>query len=47
MDYLTIDTEDYKYKNKMSLLIFGVDYEKLKFRSDDFEDLRVSNIVGI
>lgn len=46
MDYLTIETEDYKYKNKISLMIFGVDYEKLHFKSDDFEDLRFSNIVG-
>jgi hypothetical protein len=46
MEYLKIDTEDYNYKNKMSLMIFGVEYEKLMFKSDDFEDLRCSNIMG-
>ena len=33
-----------KARNKLSLMIYGVEYEKLFFKSDNVNDLRRSNI---
>ena len=40
MDYLEL-TEN---KNKISNMIYGVDFEKLIYINDDINDLRSSNI---
>ena len=44
MGYIVIDDDDFKTKNKLSLMIYGVEYEKLKFKSDNVYDLRSSII---
>jgi hypothetical protein len=33
-----------KARNKLSLMLYGVEYEKLVFKSEDINDLRSSNI---
>jgi translation elongation factor P/translation initiation factor 5A len=46
MDYMELEfiENNKKARNKLSLMLYGVEYEKLVFKSDDINDLRSSNI---
>ena len=46
MDYMELEfiENGKKARNKLSLMLYGVEYEKLFFKSDNINDLRSSNI---
>ena len=46
MDYMELEfiENGKKARNKLSLMLYGVEYDKLVFKSDNINDLRSSNI---
>jgi hypothetical protein len=46
IDYMELEfiENNKKARNQLSLMLYGVEYEKLVFKSDDINDLRSSNI---